>query len=109
MGDTTIWIGFVVVVLMFIAWIVREQQPEKVTLANGLLVKKYKGISESIVISNLVEIRYHYHAAVGFISTWAFNGKEGASLRVDWEAKEISEVLFHLEKKILPAFSSFKT
>ncbi|MGD8912338.1 MAG: hypothetical protein PVJ68_06295 [Candidatus Thiodiazotropha sp.] len=110
MSDTTIWISLAVNVLAFIAWIVWEQQPEKVTFVNGLLVKKYKGRSESIVISDLVEIKYHYHAVVGFISTWEFNGKDGGSLRVDGEAKGISEVLSQLEK-ILPTFSlsSFET
>ena len=109
MNDITIWIGLAVIVSAFIAWVVWENQPEKVALTNGSLTKKYKGKEESIEISNLLEIKYHYHAVVGFISTWEFIDKNGGSLKVDGEAKGIVEVFTQLEK-ILPKFSlnSFK-
>lgn len=103
-SEIYIWSGTAIFMFVFIAWIIWALQPEKVFCSDRTLTRKHKGKLESIEIRELVEIKYHYHAVVGFISTWEFINRNGGSLIIDGEAKNISEVLSQLER-ILPGFS----
>lgn len=104
MNDITIWLVFTIIVVAFIAWILWECQREKVVCDSRIITKKYKGKHESIKISDLAEIKYHYHAAVGFLSTWEFIDRNGSLLRIDGKSEGITEVLSDLER-ILPNFT----
>ena len=88
----------------FIAWAVYPLLPEKVFLRDQAIVRKYKGTVEGIQISEISEIKYHYHAVVGFVAVWEFIGRNSKTLLVGGEAKGIDAVLGNLEK-VLPGFS----
>ncbi|RDH86555.1 MAG: hypothetical protein DIZ78_06490 [endosymbiont of Escarpia spicata] len=104
MSEILIWTGLTVFVFVFIAWIVWNIQPERVACTSQTLIKKYKGKTESIELVDIDEIKYHYHAAAGFLSEWEFIDRNGGSLKIDGESKGIEQVLSQLES-ILPSFS----
>jgi hypothetical protein len=87
-----------------IAWVAYNLLPEKVLLRNQTIVKKYRGKIEQMPLSDVSQIRYHYHAVVGFVAVWEFIDKNAASLSVDAKAKGVDDVLSGLEK-FLPGFS----
>ena len=90
--------------LALIAWIAYQMRPEKVLLRGQTILKKYRGQTEELPLSDISEIKYHYHAVVGFIAVWEFIGKSGRSLLVDAKANGIDDVLTNLEQ-LLPGFS----
>lgn len=63
-------------------------------------MKKYKLDSQRLALSELKEINYHYHAAVGFLSNWEFVDKEGRCLDVDGKAIGMSKVLSILDSSL---------
>ena len=79
-------------------------RPEQVFLRDQTILKKHKGRREQMSIVDISEIRYHYHAVVGFVAVWEFVARGGKSLSVDGKAKGIDDVLRGLEKS-LPGFS----
>ncbi len=112
MSNFVIWFGLVTFVIAFITWIIGKGRPDlkSLTCANGILTKRDNRGEESIRLSDLSEIKYHYHAVVGFISQWEFINRQGQSLSVDGETPGIETVLSQLEE-LLPGFSlnEFKT
>lgn len=95
----------VVALLTLLAWAIYYLLPEKVFLLDGRIVKKHKGQTEELLLSRLSEIKFHYHAVVGFIGIWEFVDKDANTLSVDAKAKGIKELIAALEKE-LPGFSS---
>ena len=106
MSEFTIWISLLCFVVLFIAYMIWVGRPdiENIVCADGILTKTKNKDEESMELSNLYEIKYHYHAVVGFISEWEFIDKYGKSLRVDGEIPGIDKVLAQLEE-LLPKFS----
>lgn len=94
-----------VVATVFLVWMVYLMLSDKVFLLDGKIVKKHKRSTEQLQLSHLSEIKFHYHAVVGFIGIWEFIDKAGASLKVDTNAKGIKELIASLDKE-LPGFSS---
>jgi hypothetical protein len=88
----------------FIAWVIYQLLPEKVFLRDQTIVKKHRGKIEEMAISEVSEIKYHYHAVVGFVAVWEFIGRNAKRLLVHSEAKGVDHVLSTLEKT-LPGFS----
>jgi hypothetical protein len=89
---------------IFLAWVIYQTLPEKVILRDGRIMRKYRGTVEEISTSEISEIKYHYHAVVGFVAVWEFVGKNEKRLLVDDQAKGINALLSSLEG-VLPAFS----
>jgi hypothetical protein len=89
---------------IFLAWVIYQTLPEKVILRDGRIMRKYRGTVEEISTSEISEIKYHYHAVVGFVAVWEFVGKNEKRLLVDDQAKGIDALLSSLEG-VLPAFS----
>lgn len=57
-----------------------------------------------MALADMVEINYHYHAVVGFLASWEFVSRSGASLCVAGNAWGMKAALHALEQS-LPGFS----
>lgn len=95
---------FVVVMAALIGWFVWHALPERVRLVDDDIVKTERGRRESMTLTELERILFHYHAVVGFISAWEFVSKDGRSLHVDGAARGIGQLIAGLEQR-LPGFS----
>ena len=82
------------------AWAGYQRLLEKVFLRGHAIVKKHRGDIEQMPIADIAQIRYHYHAVVGFIAVWEFIDKNARSLRVDGDAKGVEDLLAGLEKSL---------
>jgi hypothetical protein len=94
----------VVTLVALVTWAIHQLQPERVSLHDETIVKKYRGKVERMPVIQVAEIKYHYHAVVGFAAVWEFLDKNDRSLLVDAEASGIGGVLAGLEER-LPGFS----
>lgn len=93
------------VAAVFLVWVVYQMLPEKVFLLDGKIVKKHKRNTEQLHLSHLSEIKFHYHAVVGFLGMWEFIDNAGVSLKVDANAKGIKDLIASLDRE-LPGFSA---
>jgi hypothetical protein len=93
-----------VVFLPFVGWVIWESKPDRVSYVNGVVLKKTKGKKESVALSELLAIKFSYHAVVGFIGVWEFIGSNGRVVCVSSEAKGVKETLRQIESA-LPGFS----
>lgn len=96
--------GIVLLIIILAVWMVWIYLYEKVVYTNNLLTKKYLFKKESIDINELVKIKYHYDAVVGFTSVWEFIDSKGKSLNIDGKARGLTNTLTHLES-VLTDFS----
>src|SRR5262245_1055359 len=87
-----------------VAWVAYALLPEKVVLRNQSIVKQHRRKLEQMAVSELSEIKYRYHAVVGFVAVWEFIDRDSNSMSVDAEARGLGDVLSSLEK-LLPGFS----
>ena len=99
-----LWAVAATALAIFVTWAIYQLLPEKVFLRDGRIVKKYRGMVEEIRISDIFEIRYHYHAVVGCVAVWEFIGRNEKRILVDGRAKGIDSVFSNLER-VLPGFS----
>lgn len=107
----TVHLFFVVLALVIIVglaasigWFVYVSLPEKVFLRDQMIVRKYGGKQQEMPVSDISEIKYHYHAVVGFVAVWEFIGTNADRLLVDGDAKGVDDLLNVLEK-VLTGFS----
>ena len=84
----------------FVAWALYQLLREKVFLCDQAIVTKYRGKEAQMPISDIAEIKYHYHAVVGFVAVWEFIGVNADRLLVRGDAKGIETVLSTLERVI---------
>lgn len=98
-----------VLILISVGWIVWYLLTEKIFVIDNQILKKHRGHTQRLNLTELKEIKYHYHAVVGFVSVWEFIDYNENSILVDGNAKNIDRALSRLES-ILPEFtlSSFK-
>jgi hypothetical protein len=55
-------------------------------------------------LANLAEIKFHYHAVVGFLCVWEFVAKSGVSL--EHSSSHISERLLQALEQSIPGFTA---
>lgn len=103
-GQALILATVVAIGLALVAWFAYQMRRETVLLRGQAILKKYRGHTEELPLSDLSQIKYHYHAVVGFVAVWEFIAKTGKSLVVDAKANGIDDVLNKLEE-LLPGFS----
>ena len=84
----------------FITWAIYPLLPEKISLRDQTIIWKYRGKQEQMPISDISEIKYHYHAVVGFVAVWEFIDRSAKRLLVHGEAKGIETVLSSLENAL---------
>jgi hypothetical protein len=84
------FIVVLVIAILYFGWIYIF---DRVTYKNHRLVKKGLLKNNSINIVHLNEIKFHYHAVVGFISVWEFIDSTGNSLEINGKAKGLKKVL----------------
>jgi len=94
-GATLVWLC---------AYAAYQLQPERVTLRSGAIEKKYKGRTQQVLLDQLSEIRFHYHAVVGFVGVWEFIDVNANCVAVNDEARGMKELKENLER-VLPRFS----
>jgi hypothetical protein len=68
------------------------------------LIKKQRLRRETMLVSDLVQIKFHYHAVVGFVATWEFISKSGQAMLA--EANSIDDKLLAKLERHVPNFSS---
>jgi len=94
----------VVAVGSLIGWILYTAWPARVVFTSEWLIKKEKWKTEKFPLSELSQIKFHYHAVVGFVATWEFISKSGQSILVDAHGID-NKLLSRLERHV-PNFSS---
>ena len=55
---------------------------------------------KTIDLSELIEIKFHYHAVVGYIAVWEFIDRNNTSLTIDQKEIGIKKVLGFLENNL---------
>lgn len=93
--------AFLLVAICFSGWLLLS---ERVCVIGGAIQKKYGRKSEILKLSELKEVRYSYHAVVGFIAVWEFIDQYGKEVVVSSKARGLSSTLLALETT-LPGFS----
>lgn len=94
------FITVVLTVVVLLWWTVYE----RVLLVEDCLVKKHKFKTERMPLVDISEIKFHYHAVVGFIAVWEFIDTKGDTLLINARAIGIKKLIVGLEEK-LPGFS----
>lgn len=89
---------------VILSWLTWELLPERVMVSGNQLLRKHRGETQCLLISEIQQVRYHYHAVVGFIAVWECIDQHGTVLTIDAKAFGMSRVLQTLETK-LPEFS----
>lgn len=88
----------------FAAWAAWLLFAERVRCSNREIVKFHGWRKESMALAEITQIQFHYHAVVGFVSSWEFISRSGRSLLIDGRALGIRPALKALEQT-LPGFS----
>ena len=97
---------FKLLILAFVATIVpvliyfvfKSMTPWKVYLERGYIIKKYAIKKEIANINDVVEIKCHYTAAVGFDADWVFMLSNGERFLVNYKTKGLDKLLTELEE-----------
>ena len=97
MSVSVIWIGFAVFVVIAIAWIVRALKDAKLSFVGLKTEELSRGGVESDMVEDLIEVKYHYQSAAGFVDVWEFIEAGGGSLWVVGDGKGMGDVLAKLE------------
>ena len=79
-------------------------QPDRVSCVNGRIIKKARGKTESVALSELSAIKFSYHAVVGFVGVWEFIDADSRVVCVSTESWGVKEMLRQIENS-LPGFS----
>src|SRR5688572_7062015 len=86
-------------------WIVYYLWPERVVVADGKLIKRHRlRTTNELSLAELAEIKFHYHAVVGFVGAWEFVSVSGRSFTVGARSNAMPKALVALEG-VLPNFS----
>ncbi|MBQ4834903.1 MULTISPECIES: hypothetical protein [Pseudoalteromonas] len=104
MIDLIVYWAFIAAAIILITWLVWIYRREKVFLKDGRFCKKYQFVVESLEISELTKISYHYHAVVGFVAIWELVDSRGNKLVIDGRAKGVWQVMSELQH-FLPEFT----
>jgi hypothetical protein len=88
----------------FIAWMLYQVWPARIVFAGDKVIKKHKWKKEEIALADLVKIKFHYHAAVGFVCLWEFVSASGTSFL--HEANDIDEKFLARLERHIPNFSA---
>jgi len=76
---------------------------QKLTIKSDRIVKRRGWKIEAIELADLAEIKFHYHAVVGFTCVWEFVSRSGVSLQ--HESAHISETLLAELERFVPGFT----
>jgi hypothetical protein len=75
----------------------------RLTIEDGRIIKRRWWKVETIELADLAEIKFHYHAVVGFVCVWEFVTKSGVSL--DHGAVHIDRGLLTSLERAIPGFA----
>lgn len=93
-----------VLMMPLIVWVAWQMWPERVCIRAGQIVRSQRRCRESMPLSEVARVNFHYHAVVGFIGVWEFVAESGITLHISGDAKGIDHVISALEH-FLPGFS----
>ena len=87
-------IAIVLVILcVWIYFAYRSVIPSQVSLQRGFVIKKYAFRKEAIKLDDVVEIKCHFTAAVGFDADWIFLLRNGEKYFVNHKVKGTGQLL----------------
>lgn len=93
------------VLAALVCWIVYTVWPERVVVADGKIIKRHRfRTTDELPLAELAEIKFHYHAVVGFVGVWEFVAMSGRSFAVETNSNVMPKALVALEG-VLPNFS----
>ena len=94
-------VAVLVVLMALTGWIVYTVWPERVVVADGKLVKRHGWRTIDVLpLTELAQIKYHYHAVVGFTAVWEFISVSGRSFTVATYSNTMPKALAELEGRL---------